>query len=79
MANRTSSLRGKMKTKYTLEEFELIDELYEDQMPIKGIVEIVNQQIREGKTIRTENAIWYAIKKIYSENSPIDIAKGYYE
>ncbi|WP_438498042.1 hypothetical protein [Paenibacillus sp. IHBB 3054] len=53
-----------MKTKYTYLEVESIENDYDEQVPLKVIVENVNRDFHQGATVRTINSVRYVIQRV---------------
>jgi len=58
---------------YTTAELELIDELYDSEFTYKAIAEECNNQFHDGKIVRTEKSIDYALNKIYNDPRCLDL------
>jgi hypothetical protein len=52
--------------KWTLDEYEILDEMYDDQVTYANIVEILNKNFHEGKLIRTLSSVNHAINRLYN-------------
>lgn len=55
--------------KYSLDEVEEIDSMYDDQVPVKVIVETINNDFHDGKPVRSVSSIYYVINKIYNSDT----------
>jgi hypothetical protein len=57
-----------LKVPYTYLEAEAIERDYDEQVPLKVIVESVNRDFHEDQPVRTVNSVRYVINKIYHED-----------
>lgn len=57
-----------MKTPYAFPEVELIENEYDQQVPIRVITEHVNNDFHNGNQIRTEKAISSVISRIHNDD-----------
>ena len=52
--------------KWTLDEYEMLDEMYDDQVTYVNIVERLNDVFHEGNLIRTLSSVNHAINRLYN-------------
>ena len=58
--------------KYSYYEFELIDQMYDEQFRYEDIAEACNRTFHEGKKVRTIQSISYAVKRIFEDDNVLD-------
>jgi hypothetical protein len=58
--------------KYTYWEYELIDQMYDDQNTYEYIAEECNRNFHNNEPVRTKNSIGYALKKIFEDETCLD-------
>jgi len=51
--------------KWTLDEYEMLDEMYDDQVAYADIVEQINKTFHNNISIRTLSSINHAINRLY--------------
>lgn len=54
--------------RWTREEYEVVDSMYDEQYVYKVIADQLNKDFHGGKEIRTVDSISYAIKRLYEDD-----------
>lgn len=57
-----------MRVPYTYLEAEAIERDYDEQVPVKVIVENVNRDFHNGKQVRSERSIRYVVDKMINDD-----------
>lgn len=58
--------------RYSYYEYELIDQMYDEQSTYQTIADECNKSFHDGKPVRTVNSIGYVIRKINEDPDVLD-------